>query len=210
MTTADFKNCVELMAPHIRDIAGMVKSCEKVIASKRRCSLIQNFQELVMILVRRLFVDPDDESTWANLNDLCIKYGGQPFYTPKSSTHLSAQNLQQQRVSPLHSNVSHGAPDLLDPNGDIVNYLSENIRYSWRNFARGLKVKGGTIDKIEMTCGSDDHEACMRAVLADYKKNKKWASESNGDVLKDIYQALTLLQKEYLLKEFQRLTGRFS
>lgn len=102
MTCEDFKNHVQRISPYIRDIAGMTKSFEKEIASTRRSSLIQSFDELVMLLVRRLVVDPDDESTWANLNEVCIKYGGKPFYTPKPVGNQGAPTLQQQALLSHH------------------------------------------------------------------------------------------------------------
>ena len=104
MATEEFKNHVKLMSPLIRDVAGMVKSFEKEIASNRRSSLIQSFEELVMLLVRRLVIDPEDVSTWTNLNNVCMKFGGKPFYIP----NFSEQILHQGVSAASNSNNGNG------------------------------------------------------------------------------------------------------
>lgn len=203
MATEEFKNHVKLMSPLIRDVAGMVKSFEKEIASNRRSSLIQSFEELVMLLVRRLVIDPEDVSTWTNLNNVCMKFGGKPFYIP----NFSEQILHQGVSAAPNSNTGNDTRNshLLHPDGPIVVYLSKRIQFSWRNFARGLKVPQGDIDKIEKTHGSD-YKSCIKAVLEEYKENLSWASPSNGNIIKDIRNSLRLLQKDYLIEEFERLT----
>lgn len=67
------------MHKHIKDIV-RVPRFEKVIASKRRSSLIDTFEEFVTVLIKRDFIDPSNKSTWSLLDEVCLEFEGRRFY----------------------------------------------------------------------------------------------------------------------------------
>ncbi|KAJ1528715.1 hypothetical protein ONE63_007108 [Megalurothrips usitatus] len=175
----------------------MIDRFREVILSKRRSSSIHNFEELVSILVTRDFVDPFNKSTWGRLDDVCKKIAERSFIRPQPT----AAPEPQPPPPPVGNTPQHESSVVP---GEVVNFLSTRISFSWRNFARGLKVSGSDIDRIDSMCGTNNSE-CVKQVLLHYEKIMPWTSDSRN-IIEDIYRSLKLLRKDYLIDEFNNLT----
>ncbi|XP_052131788.1 uncharacterized protein LOC127751774 [Frankliniella occidentalis] len=182
----EFHRRVLSVAPVMEKHLDSLKTDFRTEIDSNRClESINTFDELIVVLVKRNFIDDSDRKTWTKLNPKFQKYEQILFYEDNGFS-----------VRPQ----SHLRARLTD---DVIDYFSSiPIGHSWRDFGRNLGLKQKHIDEIEKKYDTD-YRSCVGEVLQIYEQ----MSRSTNNPLEDITKAFDLINRGYLKPGFSTLSG---